>query len=934
MINMNEFKNPASIYRTAPFWALNDLLEEDELKRQIQEFKAVGMGGAYLHPRGGMVTEYLSEDYWKAMEVCIKEMARLDMIAWLYDEDRFPSGVAGGYVTADKPEYAGKYITKDGEIKQSEISHRYNLQRYIDVCSPEAVGEFVRLTHDEYYARFKEYFGNVIPAIFTDEPYLIRENGLPWSEGFEDKFKERYGYDIASHVKELFEDTPDSPKHRLNYWSMISSMFVEAFSKTIYDWCDKKGIAYTGHFWEHEFPSPLASGSVMPHYAYMQYPGIDMLFVSDETRPEQYSNDLIVKEASSVANQLGKERVLSETNGASGWGLDFAYQKRATDWQLALGINLFCQHLSLYSMKGYRKRDFPLSYFDHQPWWKDYGILADYIGRMSYALAQGKYQADVLVLHPSLSTWIHYNSPEKLEQIEKSVKSLTRDLGANRIMYDLGDEIIMKSHGKVENGRLSIGQMSYNVVFIPEMYVMNKSTFELLKAFAAEGGKIICTGAAPDLLDGEPSNELKNFFAKRPSDYVLGDLDVSMINLIEANGKPINQVYGHMRQLSENESLIFLCNLDMEEALNLLMPLGGTYGVIRLNGETGEAYPISIDKTGSVRFALQPLESALFIINTAESGQIEEAISKPAAKTVLPLDNWSVRIKDYNAVNLQFAKVSLDGGAYSEIGDVLEIDDHLKSQLNMEPGNINMRQPWMYSKAEIEDLHAAKVVYTFTIGEMPPGKVMAAVEQPELWTVFVNDNLVQPTNQYYIDKAFVLYDIKSHVKTGENIIRIETTKYGVLINLESIYIVGEFALKCDVICPPEALIIGDITKQGYLYYSGRVEYNATVTLDDEFTGGCLTFGKWHGVTATVYINGEKIKTVGWPPYKVAIDKMRKGENKITIEIANSLQNLMGPFGADTNQNLVTPGSFYTKKHEVFFPLGFDGEAALEIGGAQ
>ena len=70
-----------------------------------------------------------------------------------------------------------------------------------------------------------------------------------------------------------------------------------------------------------------------------------MLF-NTEDEIEQVGNDLIVKEVSSVGNQLGKERVLSETFGASA-GI-FCRDERVADWQFALGINLICQHLVLF----------------------------------------------------------------------------------------------------------------------------------------------------------------------------------------------------------------------------------------------------------------------------------------------------------------------------------------------------------------------------------------------------------------------------------------------------------------------------------------------------------------------------------------------------------------------------------------------------------
>ena len=56
-----EFKNPPSIYRSAPFWSWNEEMRADEIA-----FQAHGIGGAFAHPRIGMTTEYLSEDFFNA----------------------------------------------------------------------------------------------------------------------------------------------------------------------------------------------------------------------------------------------------------------------------------------------------------------------------------------------------------------------------------------------------------------------------------------------------------------------------------------------------------------------------------------------------------------------------------------------------------------------------------------------------------------------------------------------------------------------------------------------------------------------------------------------------------------------------------------------------------------------------------------------------
>jgi len=966
MINGKDFKDPGAIFRPTPFWGLNEELEAGELKRQIRLFREQGYGGVYLHPRAGMETHYLSEEFFMALDACVEEADRLGILVWLYDEDWAPSGKAGDKVLRRDPDFAQRYIelTPDepGGYSVRQFSDDNGSYRHVnvDVCDKQVIDCFIEITHERYYERYKRYFGNLMPAIFTDEPNfsLDIKNALPWTRDFGAKFREKYGYDLLEHVGELFavSDGAAVSKVRYDYWELISALFAEAYSKNIYDWCDARGIAYTGHFWEHVFPSPRYQGSVMPHYEYMHYPGIDMLFVADDDNPEQYKNDFIVKEASSVANQLGKERVLSEANGASGWGLDFAYQKRVLDWQLALGVNLFTLHLSLYSMIGYRKRDFPMSYLDHQPWWEDLRLINDYLGRMSYALSQGRYSADVLVLHPSSSTW--GADADAAPLLGNSAKRLVRSLDQLRIMYDLGDDIIISRHAKIADGKLQVGNMNYKIVVLPETYILRNETFILLREFSEQGGTIVSCGKTPYLLDGEPSDELIRFFADENiiinieneitalSDF-FNAASVERIALHEAGGKDISHVYGHVRVDANDPSdrLLFLCNTDMEDPRELIMPMDRPFEIVRYDGMTGEASTCEVftEQGGGyfIKFTLNALESVLFSVNKKAFAQASDEKSLPDGKSppcrekTIRLHGWTIETKDWNAINLQFCRASLDGKPFCELGDVLRVDETLKDAIGMEHGTIFTREPWMYSEAERNEKHSVAAEYPFHIGEMPGGAVMAAVELPDKFRVYVNGSETRPTGGHYKDRAFALYDIKSRLHEGENVLRIETCEYGVLINLESVYIVGDFRLTKRnggfSISPPLPLLTGNIVEQGYPYYSGRIEYRAEAEIDEDYDEAYLTFGKFMGVTATIKLNGDIIHKSGWPPCRADLTgRMAKGKNTFAIEIANSLQNLLGPFGAKANQKIVHQGCFYADRHEVFFPAGFDGDAAIHL----
>ena len=114
-----EFSTPSSAYRAKPFWAWNGKLEEKELRRQVRLLGKMGFGGFFMHSRTGLATPYLSNEWFKLVGNCIDEAARCGMEAWLYDEDRWPSGAAGGLVT-QKPQFQMKYL--EMKVQPSDLS--------------------------------------------------------------------------------------------------------------------------------------------------------------------------------------------------------------------------------------------------------------------------------------------------------------------------------------------------------------------------------------------------------------------------------------------------------------------------------------------------------------------------------------------------------------------------------------------------------------------------------------------------------------------------------------------------------------------------------------------------------------------------------------------------------------------------------------------
>ena len=103
------FRSPGPLYRDTVFWSWNCALESEELRRQIAIFRRMGMGGFHMHARTGLATPYLGPEFMARVRDCVREARNSGMLAWLYDEDRWPSGAAGGLVTQNS-EFRARHL--------------------------------------------------------------------------------------------------------------------------------------------------------------------------------------------------------------------------------------------------------------------------------------------------------------------------------------------------------------------------------------------------------------------------------------------------------------------------------------------------------------------------------------------------------------------------------------------------------------------------------------------------------------------------------------------------------------------------------------------------------------------------------------------------------------------------------------------------------
>jgi len=564
-----EFSNPGVDFKGVPFWAWNGKLEKNELLRQVGILKRMGMGGFFMHSRTGLNTEYLGKEWMDLTNACADSAQKLGMKAWLYDEDRWPSGTAGGMVTRD-PQYRAKFIrlvrvpanqfiwndsivaafscnldslsftectritkTTPGSfytgktvlmfvVEEMAKSSFYNGYTYLNTLKREGTDKYISLTHQKYKDACGSRLGTSIAGIFTDEPHrggvlIDGTDTAPWTEELPATFKKRFGYDIIDQLPEIFlkKNGETIMQVKWHYMEILQEMFLDNFLKPLYSWCENNNIKFTGHvLHEDNLVSQAAfQGSLMRSYEFMHYPGVDEL-------TEGNRNYCIVKQLASVGRQLGKKRLLSEMYGATGWQMTFENYKAVGNWQALLGINFRCHHLSWYTMEGEAKRDYPASIFYQSGWWQDFYNVEDYFSRLNVVLSQGKPECDLLVISPIESVWCQVgigwanglsSGTAEITRLEDKYQKLYNWLLGARIDYDYGEEEMIGRLYRIDRDKkghpvLWIGSAPYKTILVSGMTTIRSSTMEIIEKFKKQGGNVIFAGDVPQYVDAVKSS--------------------------------------------------------------------------------------------------------------------------------------------------------------------------------------------------------------------------------------------------------------------------------------------------------------------------------------------------------------------------------------------------------------------------------------------
>lgn len=568
------FQNPTSEYRGTPFWAWNCKMDSALLHEQIDCLKEMGFGGFHMHSRSGMAMPYLQKDFMDLVKSCTQKAKDKGMFSYLYDEDRWPSGSAGGLVTRDH-KYRQKYLiftkekqehlpleesmeqskfyllgtydillNENGELsdyrrigedapargnkwyaymRTSGNQAWFNNQAYIDTMDKEAMDQFIRITYEAYYKAVGEEFGKTVPSIFTDEPQFAFKQALgfadsdqtiifPWTLTLPQTFCKAYGYDLMERLPELFWNLPDNAPStaRYHYHNHLCDRFTQSFADNCGDWCEAHGLALTGHMMC-EQSLFWQTGAIGE--AMRSYRAFHIPGIDMLCNCIELST---AKQCQSAVHQYGREAMLSELYGVTNWDFDFRDHKFQGDWQAALGVTVRVPHLSWVSMAGEAKRDYPASINYQAPWYREYSYIEDHFARVNTAMTRGVPQVKVGVIHPIESYWLQFGPKENTldirNQMQEKFENVLHWLLFGTIDFDYISESLLPDQFRESDHGLQVGVMNYEVVIVPDCLTLRQSTLEVLEKFRAKGGKVIFMGNCPLYIDAVPSSAAETLY--------------------------------------------------------------------------------------------------------------------------------------------------------------------------------------------------------------------------------------------------------------------------------------------------------------------------------------------------------------------------------------------------------------------------------------
>ena len=529
------------------WWWEGDRMTRERVTWQLETLAAAGVKSVCPIQRspGRCAPQSFSPEWWDMLAFAHQECRRLGMTLWAYDQvgyghygwlekaaakaddDRTKrvvfltaEGSEGAAIRIELPSAevlgARAYKVEDKvaddsgsiDVKDAVSGDVFewtppagNWRVGVSVTVPDQVFQLSEAAADTFIEMFYgeierclggDAMGKSFVGVFQDEhPPTPRDI---FTEQLAETFRERFGYDFARAIPALhFDVGPLTPKYRTDFFDAYLALDEECYWKRIYDWTNERGLLTSHDNWGRNNIYQQSVGYIdyFRTQRWFSAPGYDDAGIAPVERRNYYDTKI----AASIARLYERPRVWSESFHSSGWG-------RTTDQTLtwlsanyAFGANLYDEHGLYYSARASTWEHAAPDPHWRQPYWRYYGVLSDWVARTSRLMSLGTHVVDVGVHYPVVSLLAGEEPGTKgpdynlYMQISRSVF----DAGMDNDIID--DDSILG--GRIENGRLRVGENGYRaLVFGPET-TMRRAVIEKALALVRSGGIVIFYGSPP-----------------------------------------------------------------------------------------------------------------------------------------------------------------------------------------------------------------------------------------------------------------------------------------------------------------------------------------------------------------------------------------------------------------------------------------------------
>ncbi|MBN2582696.1 MAG: hypothetical protein JXL80_06475 [Planctomycetes bacterium] len=796
---------------------------------------------------------------------------------------------------------------------------------YLDTLNRQACAWFIAETHERYAAALGKHLGRSVKGIFTDEPstwYAHYSASVQFTDELPRRFEKQHSMPFVRALPALFMAAgPQTTRIRLDFHETVKAMYIEAFFKPMYEWCEKRKMRFIGHIHQE---GELA-GQVKQNLDYfataqhMHYAGIDTLcdltFDAD-IGPMHLNNHLACKFASSAEHLLEKERTMAEAFGAAaGWQLTLPTLKRLGDFQAACGVNYFMPHAAYYSLAGFRKWECPPDHSYHLSYWPFYRVFADHLARLSAALHGGTHLAPVALLSPVASmaaafdpnpgarqAWLERDRENpQAKTIETALAQTAEALSRHQFDFDLvNEEMLERGRVNVEGeleirGRRGKVLERYRCLVLPHATVLSHKTVETLEHWAREGLTVLFVETLPAQS------------AEQGADADLAERVRRMAETIETVGRTTLADDAFIRELRDRvepdldlggvRDVVYLMKDKEDRRLVLLANTSRERGYERLKVRVRACgVPHLMDtRTGQVRW-LEP--------TVQEDEWTELELDLPPSGSQLLM--FAKRRQSGEAIGPRLASVE---SSRMTLAREWQFDAEGGNYFPLRRWHLDIRgsgppEHWLssFGKTYRTEFHAA----------ISPSRAILLADglfdqamyvnniRPEARVLLNGHELTDWQEGTHYDRLVPETDVTNFIRQGKNELVIKTSStFRPSLNLDQVlYLSGDFTVagqgEHEVLSISRSMVqTGSWAQQGFPYFSGIGRYEQAFDVPRELAEQRL-FLDFERVAhvVQVHINGQEASVLPWPPYSLEVTGLIKpGRNRIVLRVANAMANL-------------------------------------------